>query len=440
MTTELQEKINKIYQYQAMNLDSTSQAALAHYIALGSPTTANLISLKTDLSNAFNDLSSSQITTSGSVNALLQVVDTSYIGNTDISEVISGSDFDNILGAVGTTTIPTGFGNDAVTGRTSISKSLAATYNALGAVSFGNSGVSVNTLLGTTAFSGADITTAVAYLQTHGISAGSIVNADISASAAIAYSKLNLANNLQSSDIKNNAITNSKILDNTVRASKLYAEYNNMEDVNLKTYLGNTSIKTPTLSKAVGGGTLSYKFARDNNIYTVSTTNILTSLSAVCFNTNLYNDSTELAMAFMNAIGNDDPNIRIEDLAYRIDMSGTLRTVQQDLFTTVYFSSNTPYLMSYFITQTLGEFGTFTQVNLEFDITNALAIDPVSLTSAIGPFSLETTANTLTGGINEHEAKIVAAETCFATFEALGEDATMADVVTMAGCAKLALA
>lgn len=213
MGTALHDRISKLTQYQALNLDVSSLASLRHYTGLSSPTAEDLVSLKTDLSEVFTGLNSSQITISASVDALLQVVDTSYIGNTDISAVISGSDFDNILGAIGTTIIPTAFGNDTGTGRTSISKSMAATYNALGALSFGHSGVSVNTLLGTTEFSGLDLTTAVAALQSEGagIASGSIVDADISPSASISYSKLNLANNLQSSDIKDNAITNSKI-------------------------------------------------------------------------------------------------------------------------------------------------------------------------------------------------------------------------------------
>lgn len=225
----------------------------------------------------------------------------------------------------------------------------------------------------------------------------------------------------------------------SIRAAKLYAEYGNEQNTNLKTYLGDASIKSVALSKAVGGGTLSYAFARENNIYTYSTTNIKTVLAAVFFNYNYYRDATELATAMMNAISNDDPTVQIADVAFRIAASGDLRTVQQNLYMAIYFSDNTARTMAYQLTSAIGEGGTFTASNLQADISNAIAIDPVSLTSAVGPYKLETTANTLTGGINEHEAKIVAAKACFATFEELGGAATMADVVTMAGCAKLAL-
>ncbi|MBX7155605.1 MAG: hypothetical protein K1X91_11665 [Bacteriodetes bacterium] len=53
------------------------------------------------------------------------------------------------------------------------------------------------------------------------ISDGTIVNADVSTSAAIAYSKLNLVNSIQNADVQANAITTSKVANGTVTTSKL---------------------------------------------------------------------------------------------------------------------------------------------------------------------------------------------------------------------------
>ena len=53
------------------------------------------------------------------------------------------------------------------------------------------------------------------------IADGSIVDADVSTTAAIAYSKLNLINSIQNQDIVANAITTSKVANGTVTTSKL---------------------------------------------------------------------------------------------------------------------------------------------------------------------------------------------------------------------------
>jgi hypothetical protein len=53
------------------------------------------------------------------------------------------------------------------------------------------------------------------------IAAGAIVNADINASAAIAYSKLSLTNSIQNSDLVANSVTTSKVANGTVTTSKL---------------------------------------------------------------------------------------------------------------------------------------------------------------------------------------------------------------------------
>lgn len=50
---------------------------------------------------------------------------------------------------------------------------------------------------------------------------GTIVNADINASAAIAYSKLSLGTSIAASDLAANAVTTTKILDNNVTVAKL---------------------------------------------------------------------------------------------------------------------------------------------------------------------------------------------------------------------------
>jgi hypothetical protein len=53
------------------------------------------------------------------------------------------------------------------------------------------------------------------------IAAGAIVNADINAAAAIAYSKLSLTNSIQNSDLVANSVTTSKVANGTVTTSKL---------------------------------------------------------------------------------------------------------------------------------------------------------------------------------------------------------------------------
>ena len=50
---------------------------------------------------------------------------------------------------------------------------------------------------------------------------GTIVNADINASAAIAYSKLSLGTSIAASDLAADAVTTAKILDNNVTVAKL---------------------------------------------------------------------------------------------------------------------------------------------------------------------------------------------------------------------------
>lgn len=73
--------------------------------------------------------------------------------------------------------------------------------------------------------------------------AGSIVDADISASAAISYSKLNLTNSIVAGDITADAITTSKILDANVTLSKLAS---NSVDEN--------KIKSSALGSTLSGG------------------------------------------------------------------------------------------------------------------------------------------------------------------------------------------
>ena len=54
------------------------------------------------------------------------------------------------------------------------------------------------------------------------VAAGSITNTQISSSAAIAYSKLNLTNSVVNADITANAVTTSKVADGTVTSAKIF--------------------------------------------------------------------------------------------------------------------------------------------------------------------------------------------------------------------------
>lgn len=61
----------------------------------------------------------------------------------------------------------------------------------------------------------------VTAIQTADIADGQITNAKVNASAAIAYSKLNLANSIVAADIASNAVETAKLKDAAVTATKL---------------------------------------------------------------------------------------------------------------------------------------------------------------------------------------------------------------------------
>jgi hypothetical protein len=76
-----------------------------------------------------------------------------------------------------------------------------------------------------------------------------ILNADVAAGAAIAYSKLNLANSIVSADIVNGTIVNGDIADDTI----LNAKINSAADITL-TKLGDTSANAAGAATAVDPG------------------------------------------------------------------------------------------------------------------------------------------------------------------------------------------
>jgi len=112
---------------------------------------------------------------------------------------LTGNVTGNVSGTAGSATGNAATATALATGRTF---QLTGDVEASGVTFDGTGNVSLTTVIGT----------------------GAIVNADINASAAISYSKLNLAGTITSSDIANGTIVAADIADGTITAAKLTAD------------------------------------------------------------------------------------------------------------------------------------------------------------------------------------------------------------------------
>ena len=112
---------------------------------------------------------------------------------------LTGNVTGNVSGTAGSTTGNAATATALATGRTF---QLTGDVEASGVTFDGTGNVNLTTVIGT----------------------GAIVNADINASAAISYSKLNLAGTITSADISNGTIVAADIADGTITAAKLTAD------------------------------------------------------------------------------------------------------------------------------------------------------------------------------------------------------------------------
>jgi hypothetical protein len=120
-------------------------------------------------------------------------------GTGTIAGTFTGNLTGNVTGSSGSTTGNAATATALATGRTF---QLTGDVEASGVTFDGTGNVNLTTVIGT----------------------GAIVNADINASAAISYSKLNLAGTITSADIANGTIVAADIADGTITAAKLVSD------------------------------------------------------------------------------------------------------------------------------------------------------------------------------------------------------------------------
>jgi hypothetical protein len=119
-----------------------------------------------------------------------------------------------------------------------------------------------------------DASAAIAYsklnltgsIVTGDITDGTIVDADIDASAAIAYSKLNLTNSIVTGDLVDNSVTNAKMADNSVNTAEL------VDDAVTNAKMANNSVNTTELvndavtSAKIADGDIATADLADNSV------------------------------------------------------------------------------------------------------------------------------------------------------------------------------
>ena len=138
------------------------------------------------------------------------------------------------------------------------------------------------------------------------IAAGTIDNSDISGTAAIAYSKLNLTNSIVAGDITSSAVTTSKIANNAVDGTKIAMGsdatgdimYYNGTDYARRAIGSNGDVLTvsggvPTWAAPSGGGGASVRVRAYRNAQQTISTNTTLVFETVVFNTEDYDTGSE---------------------------------------------------------------------------------------------------------------------------------------------------
>jgi hypothetical protein len=190
--------------YREANLHIEASSAVHGTTGSVVGTTDTQVLTNKDLTSATNTLSTSVVTLTGTQTLTGKTLTSPTITGTGaIAGTFTGNLTGNVTGNVsGTAGSATGNAATATALATGRTFQLTGDVEASG-VSFNGTGdVSLTTVIGT----------------------GVITNADINASAAISYSKLNLAGTITSADISNGTIVAADIADGTITAAKLTAD------------------------------------------------------------------------------------------------------------------------------------------------------------------------------------------------------------------------
>lgn len=149
--------------------------------------------------------------------------------------------------------------------------------------------------------------------------------------------------------------------------------------------IGSTMMQNGAVTNEIGSGTLSYTFARDTGGYDVTEATIRNNLIVALNAGTTYADSTALATAMINAIGDATPTATIANLKTRIDatLGGVVADVQAALLAKLNGAAKTAAAVATAITEVVGT-GALTTLQLSNDITDSATQDPVTLTSATG--------------------------------------------------------
>ena len=155
------------------------------------------------------------------------------------------------------------------------------------------------------------------------ISSGVIVNADVNASAAIAYSKLNLTNNIVNADINTSAaIDASKLADGSVSNTEL--QYINSLTSNAQTQLNNlNTLKAPLASPTFTGTVIAPTPTAGDNSTKVATTAFVTNAVALENELSEMNDVTITSVADADFLVYDSVSTKWENQAISGDVSIT---------------------------------------------------------------------------------------------------------------------
>jgi len=190
--------------YREANLHIEAASAVHGLSGSVVGTTDTQVLTNKDLTSATNTLSTSVVTLTGTQTLTGKTLTSPTITGTGaiagtFTGNLTGNVTGNVSGSAGSVTGNAGTATALATARTF---QLTGDVEASGVSFDGTGNVSLTTVIGT----------------------GAIVNADINASAAISYSKLNLAGTITSADISNGTIVAADIADGTITAAKLVSD------------------------------------------------------------------------------------------------------------------------------------------------------------------------------------------------------------------------